>query len=119
MTCGAKSGAGSLRFPIQAYSKRDHQPETAIIEWPLQGEKPGDLPPFGLGRRLAEVSGSHLDVPSAELGLLLRPIAASLVLTPWRRFYRRIFPLNSVLGSSVRMEYAIVGLGSARSLGQG
>ena len=37
----------------------------------------------------------------------------------WRRFYRGIFPLNSVLGSSVRMEYAIVGLGSARSLDQG
>ena len=118
MTCGGKSGAGSLRFPIQAYSKRD-QPETAIIQWPLQGEKPGDLPPFGLGRRLAGVSGSPLDVPFAELGLLLRPIAASLVLTHREDLYRRIFPLNSVLGSSVRMEYAIAGLGSARSLDQG
>jgi hypothetical protein len=69
---------------------------------------------------LADVSPEYQeDVPFAELGLLLRPIAASLVLTPWRRFYRRIFPLNSVLGSSVRMEYAIVGLGSARSLDQG
>jgi len=54
LTCGAKSGAGSLRLPIQAFSKGDHQPETATIEWPLQGEKPGDLPPFGLGRRRPE-----------------------------------------------------------------
>jgi hypothetical protein len=106
-------------FRSRPTRKGDHQPETAIIEWPVQGEKPGDLPPFGLGRRLAGVSGSYLDVPFAGLGLLLRPIAASLVLTPWRRFVSQDIPLNSVLGSSVRMEYAIVGLGSARRLDQG
>ena len=76
-------------------------------------------PHLALADILAGVSGSHLDVPFAELGLLLRPIATSLVLTPLRRFVSQDIPLNCVLGSSVRMEYAIVGLGSARSLDQG
>jgi hypothetical protein len=38
---------------------------------------------------------------------------------PMKRFVSQDIPLNSVLGSSVRMEYAISGLGSARSLDQG
>ena len=105
-------------FRSRPTRKGDHHPETAIIEWRLQGEKPSDLRdlrPFGLGRRLAGVSGSHLDVPFAELGLLLRPIAAGSLQPHGEDLYRR----NSVLDSSVRLEYAIVGLGSARSLDQG
>jgi hypothetical protein len=85
LTCGVKAGQALCGFRSRPSRKGDHQPETATIEWPLQGEKPGDLPPFGLGRRLAGVSGSHLDVRFAELGLLLRPIAAYLVLTPMEK----------------------------------
>ena len=33
------------------FSKRDRHPRLQFVEWPLQVEKSGDLPRFGLGRR--------------------------------------------------------------------
>ena len=114
-----KAGQALCGFRSRTSGKGIISPKLQLLSGHSKEKSLAIYPHLALADVSSGVSGSHFDVRFAELGLLLRPIAAYLVLTPWRRFVSQDIPLNSVLGSSVRMEYAIVGPGSARSLDQG